>query len=250
MHIPSQLQTAAFFSNHATHAGSSFRHRFGDVEASRRQGSLQGSPRKTLRVQHAVRIVALLTALIGSNLTMGQQLADPSGIAPAGGPQPTQPDIENKYLRVPLVNNIPGAVAPPRITNPVANDRTAVERGKRYFTSFNCVGCHAPNGGGGMGPSLSTRDFKFGAEPARHFVVITHGAPLGMPAWAEVLPARVIWDLVSYIESISNAPSDEWGTTFSPTANLPRIEQVPAELNPTARPWEATQPFSGGKPPR
>jgi cytochrome c oxidase cbb3-type subunit 3 len=164
---------------------------------------------------------------------------------------PRQLGVENKYLKVPLVGNIPGGIAAqPRVTNPMAGDPDSVQRGMKYFNGFNCVGCHAPNGGGGMGPSLSNRLFKFGGEPAQHFVVIAHGAPLGMPAWAELLPENVIWDLVSYIDSISSAPGDEWGTTFSPTANLPRIEQVPAELNPTPRPWGATRPFSAGKGPR
>jgi cytochrome c oxidase cbb3-type subunit III len=145
-----------------------------------------------------------------------------------------------------LASIIPGGIAPKaEITNPMAHDQASADRGMQYFNSFNCVGCHAPNGGGGMGPSLSNRTFKFGAEPANHFVVIAHGAPLGMPAWARVLSENVIWDLVSYIDSISNAPSEEWGTTFSPAANLPRIEQVPAEFIQITRPWLATQPFSG-----
>jgi cytochrome c oxidase cbb3-type subunit 3 len=199
-------------------------------------------------MQYAIGATALVAAFVNHHPAIAQSWIDPPGAAPA---KTLRPDIENEYLRVPQVNNIPGGLAPrDQIKNPMANDAMAAERGRRYFTGFNCVGCHAPNGGGGMGPSLSTREFKFGAESAQHFMVITRGAPLGMPAWAEVLPASVIWDLVSYIDSISNAPSDQWGTTFSPIANLPRIEQVPAELNPTTKPWQATQPFSGGKSPQ
>jgi cytochrome c oxidase cbb3-type subunit III len=200
-------------------------------------------------MRYALCALALVAGLVDHCAAIAQSwINSPGGAAPV---KPSQPDIENKFMRVPQVNNIPGGVAPrDQIKNPVADDPAAVERGRRYFTSLNCVGCHAPNGGGGMGPALSTREFKFGAESAQHFMVITRGGPLGMPAWAEVLPASVIWDLVSYIDSISNAPSDQWGTTFSPTANLPRIEQVPAEFNPTAKPWQATQPFSGGQAPQ
>jgi len=157
----------------------------------------------------------------------------------------------NKYLDVPLVNIVPGGrSAEPKLTNPMANDPDSAERGMQYFNGFNCVGCHAPNGGGGMGPALTSRNFIFGNEPAQHFMIIAHGAPHGMPAWADLLPENAIWDLVSYIDSISNAPEDQWGTTVSARADVPRIEQVGAEFNVTAKPWQATQPQSGGQPPR
>jgi cytochrome c oxidase cbb3-type subunit III len=185
--------------------------------------------------------------LIAAGSALAQYSVDPSGRAFGSPPQPQQPAVEDKYLKVPLVNNIPGGIAPEaKLDNPMANDPASADRGMYYFNSFNCIGCHAPNGGGGMGPSLSKHAFKYGDEPANHFVVIAHGAPLGMPAWAGRLSENVIWDLVSYIDNISNAPRDEWGTTFSPAANLPRIEQVPAEFNQTTKPWLAIQPFSAG----
>jgi cytochrome c oxidase cbb3-type subunit III len=188
-----------------------------------------------------------LVLLIAAGFALAQYSVETSGGAFGTPPQPQQPAIEDKYLRVPLVNNIPGGIAPEaKLENPMANDPASANRGMYYFNSFNCIGCHAPNGGGGMGPSLSSRTFKFGSEPANHFIVIAHGAPLGMPAWAGRLSENVIWDLVSYIQSISDAPSDEWGTTFSPAANLPRLEQVPAEFNQTTKPWLATQPFYDG----
>jgi cytochrome c oxidase cbb3-type subunit III len=184
----------------------------------------------------------LLTLLAAADPLVAQNPAAPSG----NPPQTQEPAVDGKFLTVPMVNNIPGGVPPEEIKNPMANDPSSADRGMQYFNTFNCIGCHAPNGGGGMGPSLSGRTFKFGSEPANHFLVIAHGAPLGMPAWAGRLPENVIWDLVSYIDSISDAPGGEWGTTVSPAANLPRIEQVPAEFNQTPRPWLATRPFSAG----
>ena len=184
-------------------------------------------------------------AASGCQLPLALLIAAGSVLAqnPAVPPQARPPAIEDRFLKVPLVNNIPGGIAAETITNPMANDAASADRGMQYFNTFNCIGCHAPNGGGGMGPSLSSRTFKFGGAPAAHFIVIAHGAPLGMPAWAGRLTEDVIWDLVSYIDSISDAPGDEWGTTFSPKANLPRIQKVPAEFNQTTRPWLATQPF-------
>jgi cytochrome c oxidase cbb3-type subunit 3 len=133
--------------------------------------------------------------------------------------------------------------------SPVGNDPNAAERGRKYFIGFNCVGCHAANGGGGMGPSLSNSFFKFGSDPSQMYNVIAHGAPLGMPAWGSVLPDSAIWDIIAYIQTISQAPSTEWGTTVNLAARAPSIEQVPAEFGNTTKPWDHTQPFSSGQKP-
>ena len=152
-------------------------------------------------------------------------------------------------LTVPLVHIVPGGVNVPTIESPVKNDSNAAQRGMKYFISFNCVGCHAANGGGGMGIALSNRAFKFGDKPAQIYTVISHGAPLGMPAWGSVLPDNVIWDIVAYIQSISDAPNPQWGITVNAAENKPAVEQVPAEFQHTATPWQHTQPFSNGQKP-
>jgi cytochrome c oxidase cbb3-type subunit 3 len=150
---------------------------------------------------------------------------------------------------VPLSHNIPGNVKVPSLKSPVGSDPQAVQRGMTYFNKFNCVGCHAANGGGGMGPALSNSFFKYGVDPAQMFNVIAHGAPFGMPAWGTVLPESVIWDIVAYIQSISKAPKGTWGTTVNAAEHLPAIEQVPAEFQSTATPWNHTKPFSSGQKP-
>lgn len=160
----------------------------------------------------------------------------------------TTPSSSNLLL-VPLVNNIPGGVQITKPKSPVGSDPTATERGRKYFVGFNCVGCHAANGAGGMGPALSNRFFKFGSDPSQMFNVIAHGAPLGMPAWGSVLPDSAIWDIISYIQSISQAPSSEWGTTTNIAERMPSLEQVPAEFGNTTNPWQHTQPFSSGQKP-
>jgi cytochrome c oxidase cbb3-type subunit 3 len=150
---------------------------------------------------------------------------------------------------VPLVNNVPGGVKVPLPKSPVENDSNAVSRGMKYFVGFNCVGCHAANGGGGMGPSLSNSFFKFGSEPAQIYNVIVHGAPQGMPAWGTVIPESAIWDIVAYIKSISKDPNPTWGTTVNLSQRSPSIEQVPAEFMNTDKPWDHTQAFSSGQKP-
>jgi cytochrome c oxidase cbb3-type subunit 3 len=135
----------------------------------------------------------------------------------------------------------------PKVKDPVADDPDAPQRGMDYFNQMNCVGCHAPNGAGGMGPSLSNAKFIYGSEPANIFLSILQGRPNGMPAWGGMLPDQVIWDMVAYIQSISKEPEAPWGKTIS--ADGFTIEQVPAEFQTTATPWQYTTPFSYGQAP-
>src|SRR5690606_15804703 len=91
----------------------------------------------------------------------------------------------------------------PAILNPLSGDPEAVAAGERHFAAFNCGGCHAPLGGGGMGPPLSDDAWIYGSEPAQIYLSILHGRPDGMPAWSSMLPRRTIWELVSYIETLA-----------------------------------------------
>ncbi len=155
----------------------------------------------------------------------------------------------SELLHVPVVNlQIGGVSKKPNIKNPVADDPDAVTRGMNYFVQFNCVGCHAANGAGGMGPALSNAKFLFGSEPQNIYLTILQGRSKGMPSWAGRLPDHVIWDLVAYIGSISKEPSAKsWGKTVS--LDSFKIEQVPAEYITTTEPWKHTEPFSYGQKP-
>ena len=76
----------------------------------------------------------------------------------------------NPILRVPVSELHPGDVSfTPNIDNPLAKDPQATTRGMQDFIQFNCVGCHAANGGGGMGPALSEGQFIYGSS-SRQFV--------------------------------------------------------------------------------
>jgi cytochrome c oxidase cbb3-type subunit 3 len=133
------------------------------------------------------------------------------------------------------------------VKSPVADDAAAAERGRKYFANFNCVGCHADNGGGGMGPALSNRSFIYGGSAENIYLTISQGRPNGMPAWGAILPSNVIWDLAAYVQSISKAPETQWGQTTSLDAL--KIEQVPAEFKATPDPWQFTEPFTDGQKP-
>jgi len=155
-----------------------------------------------------------------------------------------------KLLAVPATGVLPGAVPPPvDIKNPFAGDPGALERGMKHFINFNCVGCHAPNGAGGMGPALSNNTWVHGSSAANIYLSIYQGRANGMPAWGTTLPSNVIWELVSYVQSISQDPDTHFGKTISRTPPSPDIEQVPAQELETATPWKHTQPFSNGRRP-
>ena len=94
-----------------------------------------------------------------------------------------------------------------RSTIPSAKDPQATTRGMQDFIQFNCVGCHAPNAGGGMGPALSEGQSVYGSTPANLFLSIYQGRPNGMPAWGELLPKSTIWELVAYVQSIAHPPT-------------------------------------------
>jgi cytochrome c oxidase cbb3-type subunit 3 len=153
-----------------------------------------------------------------------------------------------KLLGTPVTGVFPGNVpVDPQLKSPAGDDPQAIQRGMQYFTMFNCVGCHAPNGAGGMGPSLSGRPLIYGAEPAQIYLTIYQGRPRGMPAWGAMLPDNIIWDLVAYVRNIGRQPKESWGQTIS--TQQPRIEQVPAEYFQSANPWSQTEAFSHGQKP-
>ena len=179
----------------------------------------------------------------------GQQ-AEPAGTPP---PLPQAQDAGHAprgMLNVPVSHLFPGGVpTAPNLQNPNAGDPQSAERGMKYFGSLNCIGCHADNGGGGMGPSLSRGLFIYGSEPGNLFLTIYQGRPNGMPSWGGVLPPSVIWDLVSYVGKISNAPGSEWGMTLARSPLSPNLEQVPTEEITTDEPWAHTEKFTLGQKP-
>ncbi len=83
-----------------------------------------------------------------------------------------------------------------------------VGEGKRLFSAFNCVGCHA-HGGGGMGPALIDDQWIYGHEPAQIFCTIIEGRPNGMPSFGGKIPSFQVWQLASYVRSLGGlVPGD------------------------------------------
>jgi cytochrome c oxidase cbb3-type subunit 3 len=184
--------------------------------------------------------VVILAAATAPN--QAQQTAPPATTESAPG------GLHRKLLQVPVTTLAPGGInARPTIKTPPIDDSAAAQRGLQAFNALNCVGCHMANGGGGMGPALSNNFFIYGSEPENIYLSIAQGRPNGMPVWGSMLPDPVIWDLVAYITSISKAPAPQWGTTVS--ASSTNIQQVPAEDQQTASPWDNTESSTSGQKP-
>ena len=102
-----------------------------------------------------------------------------------------------------LVSLVPGPyTADVRVPNPYAQNAHAIAEGKRLYTWFNCVGCHA-HGGGGMGPPLMDSRWRYGSDPENIYATIMEGRPNGMPSFRGKIPEYQVWQLVAYVQSMS-----------------------------------------------
>jgi mono/diheme cytochrome c family protein len=142
------------------------------------------------------------------------------------------PASPTRTVLIPSTNLFPGgARIDPAIENPYSGDAAAIAAGERHFAAFNCAGCHAPLGGGGMGPPLSDDAWIYGAEPAQIYLTIVHGRPEGMPAFGSMLPRQTIWELVAYIETLDEIEDPAARLGFDPT----RGEEGAAAENETGQ---------------
>ena len=215
-------------------------------------------------------LAGTFAVLSGASPTPDKQLAavtpppkdDPSTVASVAPPGPEGLTTTSNspfsgsvpaalLLRVPVSGVVPGdrAVAP-NIKNPLESDSDAPMRGMKAFDTFNCSGCHAPNGAGGMGPALSNDQWLHRSSPANIYLTIVQGRSKGMPAFGTLLPERTVWELVSYIQSIAEKPSGSFGKTTSAQPASPDREQVSANRLQTPTPWRYTEPAYPGEKPK
>jgi cytochrome c oxidase cbb3-type subunit III len=95
-----------------------------------------------------------------------------------------------------------GVPLPGARRGPYEENAYGVAQGKMLFTQFNCSGCHAM-GGGGMGPPLMDAEWIYGSDADEVFRTIVQGRPNGMPAFGNKIVADQVWQLVSYVRSMS-----------------------------------------------
>jgi cytochrome c oxidase cbb3-type subunit 3 len=144
------------------------------------------------RTKHLVLSISLVTcSLLLAAVAVAQVTTPPPAESP--GAQLQRVPVSDLHIGPPSAS----------MQNPYAGDKNAWVEGKALFTSLNCVGCHAPGGGGGMGPALSDKVWIYGSEPGQLYLTIAHGRPNGMPQWGTALPPQAIWALVTYVQSLS-----------------------------------------------
>jgi cytochrome c oxidase cbb3-type subunit 3 len=152
--------------------------------------------------------------VIAASLYAGLAYGQPRSANP--GPMPAS----SQMLGVAVGGtHIPLARQPQHVPNPYDGNNDAIAQGRELFRQMHCVDCHAPEGGGGIGPPLSDNTWIYGGEPDQIYLTIVQGRPNGMPSFGQALPPDSIWKLVTYIRTLSVKPGE-------PAAELPKHKQT------------------------
>ena len=91
-----------------------------------------------------------------------------------------------------------------RSRNPFEGNYDAMNNGKRLFSWYNCAGCHSSGGGGAIGPPLIDAKWIYGNSPADIYETLIKGRKHGMPAFGGKIPDYQVWQLVTYVRSLSD----------------------------------------------
>ena len=80
------------------------------------------------------------------------------------------------------------------------NNETSIKKGKQLFEE-NCVACHMLDGGGGIGPNLTDRNWILGGGFKNVFNVVSEGGRggKGMIAWKQYLKPEEIAQVANYV---------------------------------------------------
>ncbi|MDB5506803.1 MAG: cytochrome c class [Devosia sp.] len=125
----------------------------------------------------------------------------------------TRPDpaVSGMEPKVTLSSIIPGGGSPPPpsgLAGQYEGNAYHVSQGKKYYTWFNCNGCHA-NGGGDSGPPLMDDTWIYGGDLEEIVSTIYEGRPNGMPSFRGKLTDEQIWQIAAFVRSLgNNVPSD------------------------------------------
>ena len=132
-------------------------------------------------------------------------------------PRPRRP---LRWIRLSELQPGPGPADDPKAAKLVPSDAVpdayeenafALSEGKRLFSAFNCIGCHA-HGGGDIGPPLIDDRWIYGHEPEQIFATIVEGRPNGMPSFGARIAEYQIWWLVAYVRSLGGLADKDAAT--------------------------------------
>ena len=115
-------------------------------------------------------------------------------------------------------------------------DAADLAAGKAIYDG-NCMACHAPDGGGGVGPNLTDEYWLHGGSIKDIFRVVKYGVPTkGMIAWESQLSPLQMAQVSSYIKDFGGttpaAPKEPQGDLWRPDDNPESDsdeQEIPAE---------------------
>lgn len=143
-----------------------------------------------------------------------------------------QPPAASRIESKRLTDLQPGSPEPDAPTkNEYEENAFAMNEGKRLFTWFNCVGCHA-HGGGGMGPALMDDKWIYGSQPEQIFSTIVEGRPNGMPSFRGKIPDYQVWQLAAYVRSMSGQVKSDAAPGRDDDMNTTKPEQMKGREEP------------------
>jgi len=90
----------------------------------------------------------------------------------------------------------------------MAKNAAAAAQGQEVFQK-NCLSCHGPTGGGGIGPNLTDAAWLHGGKPMQVYKTIREGyTSKGMPAWGALIGEERVRVAAAYVLSIkgTNVP--------------------------------------------
>jgi cytochrome c oxidase cbb3-type subunit 3 len=97
------------------------------------------------------------------------------------------------------------------LVNAYESNAWAIGEGQRLYSQMNCAGCHAPGGGGGIGPALTDDEWIYGGQPENIFDTIVKGRPRGMPSFRDRIGNTEVWKLVAYVRTLNGRTrKDAW----------------------------------------
>jgi cytochrome c oxidase cbb3-type subunit 3 len=133
----------------------------------------------------------------------------------------------------------------------VSMDPAALAEGEKLYTA-NCVGCHAADLHGGIGPNLTDAVWIHGGTPEAVVKTITEGVPAkGMITWGPILGPAKISQVAAYILS-KNVGGGEAAPAAPPVdgaaAVVPPADGSAAPVDGAAAPTPGAAPVGDGTP--
>ena len=111
-------------------------------------------------------------------------------------------------------------------------DVAGIEEGKTIYAK-NCAACHAPDGGGSVGPNLADPYWLHGGSLADVFKSIKYGwQDKGMKSWKDDFSPRQLAHLASYVKSLEGtkpaAPKEKQGELYVEGGAAPAADSTAA----------------------